>query len=226
MNTCSIGFYPRLHNPDRIALHVRRLWFDVNRYTYLCYKFPGGWLLVANIVKSSPNPPSSWVTELPYREISNYHNNRMGITTSALNELRTHLNFTQLRFHCSKQRTHNGRTFHVTTVANSTGEAVVQYFSGQTDTMPYSCHSFVRMEDDDSYLAKQCSQWGNDGSHFVGKWGHISKQGETSRMFDHTAFVAHLYHWTITKGIWACDDKSNSDFIPLSQGDSWKILVR
>ena len=34
------------------------------------------------------------------------------------------------------------RTIHVTTVANSSGEAVVQYFSGKTDSRPlgYCCH--------------------------------------------------------------------------------------
>ena len=164
-----------------------------------------------------------WTTETSYRGISNYHNNRMGITTSAMNELRTHLSFTQLRFHCSKQQ---GRTFHVTTVPNSTGEAVVQYFSGQNDTLPYSCSSFVRMKDDNSYLAKQCSQWGNDGiSRFVGKWGHANKRGET-RMYDHTAFVAGLYHWMITDGVWLCDDKTASGYLPLSPGDSWKIYLR
>ena len=44
---------------------------------------------------------------------------------SALKELRSHLSFTQLRFHCSRKQ---GRTFHVTTVSNITGEAEVQYF--------------------------------------------------------------------------------------------------
>ena len=39
----------------------------------------------------------------------------------------TGLSFTPLRFYCSKK---NGRTFHVTTADNITGEAVVQYFSG------------------------------------------------------------------------------------------------
>ena len=182
----------------------------------------GGWLLVANFVLDNLNNLPAWTPETSYRGISNYHNNKMGIATSAMKELRTHLPFTQLRFHCSKQQ---GRTFHVTTVANSTGEVVVQYFSGQTDAMPSSCNSFVRMEDDTSYLAKQCSRWGNDGSHYVGKWGHKSRRGET-RMYDHTAFVANLYHWKITDGIWACDDKSNSGFLPLSAGDVWKIFVR
>ncbi|CAH3039753.1 unnamed protein product [Pocillopora meandrina] len=46
----------------------------------------------------------------------------MGITVSALKELRSHLSFTQLRFHCSKKQ---GRTFRVATVSNSTGEGNV-----------------------------------------------------------------------------------------------------
>ena len=119
-------------------------------------------------------PPPDWTAETAYRGISNYHNNRMGITPTAMKELRAHLSFTQLRFHCSKQQ---GRTFHVTTVANSTGEAVVQYFSGQANVLPASCGSFVRMEDDNSYLAQKCSEWGNDGSHYVGKWGHYNRRG-------------------------------------------------
>ena len=74
-----------------------------------------------------------------------------------MKELWTHLSFTQMRFHCSKQR---GRTFHVTTVINSTGEAVVQYFSGQTDVLPSSCNSFFTMDDDTSKAVKVCEVWG------------------------------------------------------------------
>ena len=77
--------------------------------------------------------------------------------------------FTQLKFHSSKQQ---GRTFHVTTVANSTGEAVVRYFSGQTDVQPDACGSFARMEDDNSGLAEVCDKWGFDGNIYeVGKVG-------------------------------------------------------
>ncbi|KAL9956971.1 hypothetical protein ACROYT_G038542 [Oculina patagonica] len=93
----------------------------------------GGWLLVANFVINSLSYLPDLIAETSYRGISNHHNNRTGITKSAMNELRTQLNFTELRFHCSKQKR---RTFHVTTVANTPGEAVVQYFSGQTDEMP------------------------------------------------------------------------------------------
>ena len=84
----------------------------------------GGWLLTSILMVDSSITPPAWTAEPSYR----------GITVSAMKELRGHLSFTQMRFHCSKQQ---GRTFHVTT-ANSSGEAVVQYFSGQTNTRPDS----------------------------------------------------------------------------------------
>ena len=114
---------------------------------------------MANFWLGSATPPSAWTSETAYSGTRNYQNNQMGITTSAMTQLRARLNFIQMRFHCSKEQ---GRTFHVITAANSTGEAVVQYFSGQSDTLPASCGSFVMMEDDNSELAKKCSKWGND----------------------------------------------------------------
>ncbi|KAL9956969.1 hypothetical protein ACROYT_G038540 [Oculina patagonica] len=182
----------------------------------------GGWLLVANFVMDSSSPPPNWTPESSYRGISKYHNNKMAITKSAMNELRTHLLFTQLRFHCSKQQR---RTFHIITVANITGEAVVQYFSGQTDEMPDSCNSFKKMEDDDSQLAMQCDKWGNvNGEHHVGKWGHYQKQGQ-HMLYNHAAFVAQNYHWVVYNGDWLCDDVGNS-LLAISPGDFWKIYVR
>ena len=145
----------------------------------------------------------------------------MGITKNAMKQLQTLSNFTQLRFHCRKQQ---GRTFHVTTVANNTGEAVVQYFSGQTDVLPSSCHSFKRLNGDNSRLAMQCDKWGNDnGRHYVGKWGHYEKQGQYM-MYNHAAFVAHKYHWVIYNGNWLCDDVGS--YFVISPGDFWKIYVR
>ena len=89
-----------------------------------------------------------------------------------MKELRTLINFTQLRFHCKKQSPNH--TFHIVTVQNPAGEAVVQYFSGQTDVLPDACRSFYKMSDDDSLLAKKCDKWGKDKSSYeVGKWGHV-----------------------------------------------------
>ena len=174
------------------------------------------------MIDSSATPPQlSVVTSL--RGISSYHNKGMVVTKSAMNELRTHLAFTQLRFHCSKQQ---GRTFHVTTAANSSGEAVVQYFCGQTDVMPASCGSFIRMENDNSRLAQICDQWGlqNDVSK-VGKWSadNWEANGE-QRLYNHAAYVEASYHWILGayNSRWECDDWEAG----VSSGDFWKVFVR
>ena len=88
----------------------------------------GGWLLVSNVEFGSPSPKVS--VETSYRGIGKSH---MVLQKSAMKELRRHLSFTQLRFHCRKKQ---GRTFHVVTASNSSGEGVVRYFSGQTDEQP------------------------------------------------------------------------------------------
>ena len=166
----------------------------------------------------NPSSPQMSVTT-SYREISSYHKNQTFLTKRAMNELRTHLSFTQLRFHCSKRQ---GRTFHVTTVTNSTGEAVVQYFSGETDVQPDACGSFVRMENDNSRLAEDCRRWGYNGTrYYVGKWGHA---GDQDRLYFASAFVSCSYHWVLTPGgsRWECDDFQ----VGVSSGDFWKVFVR
>ena len=63
--------------------------------------FPGGWLLVSNVVVDDSRQLS---IESSYREISTYHDNKaLLITKDAMKKLRTHLSFTQLRFHRNKQ---------------------------------------------------------------------------------------------------------------------------
>ena len=115
-----------------------------------------------------------------------------------------------------------GRTFHVTTAANSSGEAVVQYLSGQTNDKPDSCGSFVRMEDDNSKLAEMCDQWkgGKGEGAPLGKWGEDS-------LYDHTVFVHFSGHWLLQTGRFECDDFNRVEtFVQLSSGDFWKVFVR
>ena len=150
-----------------------------------------------------------------------------------MKELRTLLNFTQLRFHCKKQNP--GRTFHIATVKNSLGEAVVQYFSGQTDVLLDACHSFYQMNDDDSELADKCQRWGKgEKNTFVGKWGHEvdsalgSDQNET-RLFNHPIFVFQQQHWVVGFGDrFECDDgdKLGATSVTVLRGDFWEIFVR
>ncbi|KAL9957546.1 hypothetical protein ACROYT_G039187 [Oculina patagonica] len=178
----------------------------------------GGWLLILNIVIEDSLSPTLNSPETSYRKIDSYRNNRMIIANSALHELRAHLPFTQLRFHCNKQQ---GRTFHVTTVTNSTGEAVIQYYTGRTETMPAACGSFLRMADDNSYLSRDCAQWGRDAQgYYSAKWGHQGMR----ELYDHPAFIKSLYHWVTipAQNRWECDDIQ----IAPSSGDFWKIFVR
>ena len=138
----------------------------------------------------------------------------MLLTADAMRELRTHLSFTQLRFHCSKNK---GRTLHLTTAANSSGEAVVQYFSGQTDANPKVCGSFVRMNDDNSMLAADCNQWCNK------EWGCYYKEENRFRV------VASRgnYYWYLIGSLWECDDVNyHAEYFELSTGDFWRVFVR
>ena len=182
--------------------------------------FSGGWLLVSVFVSDAPSPFQLSI-ETSYRGIANYHNNKTFLTKSAMDQLRHLLPFTQLRFHCSKQL---GRTFHVTTAANSSGEAVVQFFSGRRDVYPHACGSFVRMDDDDSLLSGLCHKWGvENGVLEVGKWRHEG-QDQGKRLYDHAAFVGHLAHWYLSEdgSRMECDDFQ----IGVSSGDFWKVFVR
>ncbi|XP_022807358.1 uncharacterized protein LOC111344400 [Stylophora pistillata] len=174
----------------------------------------GGWLLVANIVAEDSIPQRMTSME-SYLKIQDYNNSKMFLSDTAMTELRKRLSFTQLRFHCSKQL---GRTFHVTTVANSSGEAVVKYFSAQTNERPSSCNSFQRVEGDNSSLSVACHEW---GTKHDGRWGH---EDGSNRPVNHLAYVSHTYHWHIDQQDWLCDDKRNEN--NLSRGDFWKIYAR
>ena len=175
--------------------------------------------MVNVITGSSHSNQLSAVTS--YRGISGYHSNKMVITASAMKELYEDLNFQQIRFHCSKQV---GRTFHVVTAANSSGKAVVQYFIGLTDVLPDSCGSYVRMEDDDSRLARRCSEWSNGRS---GKWSHTegNRHNARERLYDYAAFIHNELTWNLllTNPFQSeCDDFRVSP----SSGDFWKVFVR
>ena len=150
-----------------------------------------------------------------------------------MKELRTLVNFTQLRFHCKKQNP--GRTFHITTFKNSSGEAVVQYFSGQTDVLPYACDSFYKMNDDNSYLANKCQLWGKDKGHnYAAKWGHqmdgtLGSDQDETRLFNHPIFVFQEQHWVVDYPTrFDCDDggQRGATRDTVLRGDFWEIFVR
>ncbi|XP_068724058.1 uncharacterized protein [Montipora capricornis] len=145
-----------------------------------------GWLLISSIVSQTTSPPFKVPSNNSYRGIAS---GQMVLSKTAMAQLRAILPFTQLRFHCRKQK---GRTFHVSTAANSSGEAVVKYFVGQTDVQPSACQSFVRMEDDNSKLAQLCNKWGREGPRYeVGKWGHNRIE---DRLYYYPICTSHTYY--------------------------------
>lgn len=172
----------------------------------------------------STGVPSKLDVVTSYRGISGYHSNKMVITETAMKELRAHLPFTQLRFDCSKEPT--GRRFHVATATNNSGEAVVQFFSGQTNVLPDSCGSFVRMENDNSKLAQVCDRWGSlNGVLNVGKWSKdVPPKQNVNRLYHLSAFVAYLYSWRTSpaQSTFECDDYASG----VSPGNFWKVFVR
>ena len=103
--------------------------------------------------------------------------------------------------------------------------ALVQYFSGQTDARPDACGSFVRMEDDNSAMAKVCKKWGGTKSldQFTNIWS-LDDQNYEKRLYDHVVLVWYKQHWLLSPESkrFECDDFNGN----VSTGDFWKIYVR
>ena len=164
-------------------------------------------------------PPTNLNIENTCAGVSRYSSNRMVLSPDGMRELRSRISFTQLRFHCRKQQ--HGRTFHVKTAANSSGEAVARFFAGDTDVFPKACGSFEKLKGDNSFLASDCTNWGKENDTYrVGKWGN---QGYTE-LYIFSAFISNFYHWATSPrhDRWECDDMAKD----LSRGDFWKIYVR
>ncbi|KAL9956994.1 hypothetical protein ACROYT_G038568 [Oculina patagonica] len=182
----------------------------------------GGWLLIYNIVINGSSAPTTLDIQTSYRGISHYNNSNMVLATTALNELRRHLSFTQLRFHCNKQIT--PRSLHVMTVPDSRGEAVVQYYSRLTDVQPDACGSFVTLDGDNSILGRSCATWGEEnGVRKVGKWGQTGWR----ELYDKSLYIYPYQNWATNPyrppPRWECDDYFRTS---VSHGDFGKVYVR
>ena len=180
-------------------------------------KLSGGWLLIFNVVIDSSGSLPPLTSQDNYRKIGDFQSKALMLTSNALFELQKHLAFRQLRFHCYKPGV---RTFHVVTIANSTGESVIRYFTGQVEEFPKASGSFTRLPGDNSLLALRPADWGKEGSTYkVGKWSHQGRKA----LWNHAAFIAGYAHWLLGSSRWECDDATSS---PPPVGSFWKIYVR
>ncbi|XP_028406449.1 uncharacterized protein LOC114528938 [Dendronephthya gigantea] len=186
----------------------------------------GGWTLVTNLVVNQSKGMDVFLTD-DYKQISEYKNQKLAISTYALHDLASNMSFNQLRFFCRKKTV--GRVFDIATnKTNNLGQEVIKYFTAQTNTLPKSCGSYYRLPDDNSTMASQCAQWGYESGNFhVGKW-HYEGLPVKYRLFDIPVFIGFKVHCLIQQphSRWECDDYSWDNNDTLSRNDFWKIFVR
>jgi len=177
----------------------------------------GGWLLIFNVVIDNSRSLPQITTQDDYRKIGDFQSKALILTNNALFELQKHLAFKHLRFHCYKPGV---RTFHVATIANSTGESVIRYFTGQVKELPKASGSFTRLPGDNSHLALRPADWGyENGISKVGKWSIPWSKA----LWDHVVWIVNKAHWLLESSRWECDDY-NPPTPPV--GSFWKIYVR
>lgn len=175
-----------------------------------------------------PQNLTEFWTETPeyvasYSAISNYKDNFLFVSISAIEELRKAVNITQLRFYCFKKE--QGSVVHVMTKNSSTGVSVLDYFLVNTSARAAACGSFVTLPDDNSTLSQNCAKWGHNGVHAeVNEWGHYLRSGDW-RLY------RFAIRWTGQKSFslrpfsqfW-CDDEASQNTV--SPGDTWEIWAR
>ena len=178
------------------------------------------WLLIYDVIINQSSPPISLDVEKSYNGISRYNHTKLVLSPDGMREMKTILLFHQLGLHCCKQQ--HGRTFHVKTAINTSGGAVVGFFSGDTDVFPNACGSFEKLKGDNSVLGSRCVEWGKEkGPYRVGKWGHEGQK----ELSVYSAFIVGSYHRITWPGsnIWECDDTLEKI---AASGDFWRIYFR
>ena len=138
----------------------------------------------------------NWSLTNDFRQIEEYKENKLALSTDGFRALGTKLSFKQLRFLCHKKIP--GPTFDIATMTNSSGRQVIQYFANENQTIfPESCGSYYRLSDDNSKIASRCKEWGYESSKFgVGKWHH-DDMPTNNRLLKVPAFLRYEAHWLV-----------------------------
>lgn len=183
----------------------------------------GGWTLIRRVKLINGSLPSKeqQVVLKDYREqLKNYDSNDHVLEMKGFLDFRADMGFEQMRFYCHKKIP--GKVFHVATETNSLGEAVIQYFTGNTTTLPHACDSFSTFPDDNSTLSLKCAEWGGFGYSDI--WG---KNKTTSLSMWHRLVVwratsEETYVVAMCNNNYFCEDNKKQG----SPGDEWKVYVR
>lgn len=179
-------------------------------------------MIAQTLVKNSTSFPAM-IREKDFKMIQNYSSGIVRVDTTAILHLKQLINFTQIRYFCRKKAT--GRTFHIMTKSDPDGERAVQYLTENPSVQPSACGSFVAFPDDNSYLAPNCSKWGNDGRDTeCNKWGYYQNKG-FFRIYNDPIIWEGKHYINLKPSVLACDDSTDNPY-PLSQGDKWQLFVR
>ena len=150
-------------------------------------------------------------------QLSNYSSNLHFLVADGLKNLRSDMGFQQFRFYCRKATP--GRVFHIMTKTTSLGEAVVQYFTGNTSVPPQACDSFTALPDDNSTLSGKCMEWGYPTKN---TWGKNATTPQNIKLYK------KLVLWRTESGVamgpsdYFCDDLTKNG----TDGDTWEFYVR
>lgn len=205
-----------LPHPSPLLVVVRFLKFKVFYFSHA-----GGWTLVKRVIFSDGFQPTNGeeIQTIDYRiQLSNYSSNLYILVTEGLKNLRNDMGFQQFRFYCRKATP--GRVFHITTKTTSLGEAVVQYFTGNTSVPPQACDSFTALPDDNSTLSGECMEWGYPTNN---TWGKNATTPQNIKMYKrlvlwrpgrHAVAMGHSDYF--------CDDLTKNG----TDGDTWEFYVR
>ena len=183
----------------------------------------GGWTLVRKVKLTNGSLPSGdqQVAVLDYREqLQNYNSNDHVLNSKGFVDLRENMGFEQMRFYCHKKIP--GKVFHVATKTNTLGEAVIQYFTEKTTTLPQACDSFSTFPDDNSTLSLKCAEWG--AVNAPGTWGKnkTTALNMCNRLVVWKVNTNNNYVVAMCNNDYFCEDFENQG----SPGDEWKVYVR
>ena len=165
--------------------------------------------------------PTKIIESNRFKDISSYTSGKVRVSIMVLMQLKRLIKFTQLRYFCYQKSTR--RIFHIMTKRNLAGKTAVRYLIENAQTRPPACGSFERLPDDNSILAANCNNWGNDGTcSKCNKWGHPNNR-YAYRVYNIPIFWEGKSYVNFNPQFLACDGFSNTS---LSKGDKWQLFVR
>ena len=180
----------------------------------------GGWTLVKRVIFSDGLQPTKEeeIQTTDYRiQLSNYSSNLHLLVTDGLKNLRSDMGFQQFRFYCRKATP--GRVFHIMTKNTSLGEAVVQYFTGNTNVPPQACDSFTALPDDNSTLSGKCMEWGYPTKN---TWGKNATTPQNIKLYKKLVLWRTESAVAMGPSDYFCDDLTKNG----TDGDTWEFFVR